>query len=765
MSYRGRGSYRGSSSRGGWGGESRGRSNRNGGHFFKEPSSSYKPYHGEREKFPSYRGDSHYSSRGRQHDSYTPRHERSHRGPSPDRKRMRTDSYTSVGSSHSRDYDSYGGRYGESSSNDRMVFREERRSLRGDRRSSEYPVHRKSGPPSHTETSPRFTSPRGGRGSRGSYRGRSSSFRGSVRPSYTKPISTPRSSSTVMRRYRPEYSTRGRSALLKKRKELEIIQKYKRLKLQRLRLRKAFLAKKTLGSKGDDSNEEGKEEAEEDADENEEIEEEIEEEVEEEVEEEAKEEEIETETTDKDKEKEKDDEGEEKPKPKVKKVVKKIVKKVVKKPAKAPTANGPVKKEGASEKSSKDAPAEKKVTKESSPVRKTATGRPFIRLECPQCKDRYVTFRDYEDHLRSGKHKSAMRNRSMELKKKLARIRLQQRDEQREIDEKLAAEGETFKTMFCETCKLIFKQRRMDHNDSDNHKKTKILLNPYCKCCRIRFLSPMAFEAHIASLDHIQHKARSEAYEEKMKQKKAKEQEEGKAVNMDNFMVLDSVGSGDESGDDTEEKTENKDGTTEEGKEVKKKKSKPINLGSEFCRKIEVYYCELCRMQVPRSTTLEMALALHCRNRLHLKKFIRARDDKALRKKAEKIHREKEESEKKEKKVVEVKKEKMDGEISENISVEERPIKQEEECDSEAEGKFWKEIESDLPDISDDVENKSSDDEDGSNSRYDRFNTNNDDKPLKTDSCTVDEKETTEEAAVEEEEETKEETESKEVET
>lgn len=132
------------------------------------------------------------------------------------------------GSSHSRDYDSYGGRYGESSSNDRMVFREERRSLRGDRRSSEYPVHRKSGPPSHTETSPRFTSPRGGRGSRGSYRGRSSSFRGSVRPSYTKPISTPRSSSTVMRRYRPEYSTRGRSALLKKRKELEIIQKYKR---------------------------------------------------------------------------------------------------------------------------------------------------------------------------------------------------------------------------------------------------------------------------------------------------------------------------------------------------------------------------------------------------------------------------------------------------------------------------------------------------------------------------------------------------------
>lgn len=32
--------------------------------------------------------------------------------------------------------------------------------------------------------------------------------------------------------------------------------------------------------------------------------------------------------------------------------MKKIVKKVVKKPAKAPTANGPVKKEGASEKSS-----------------------------------------------------------------------------------------------------------------------------------------------------------------------------------------------------------------------------------------------------------------------------------------------------------------------------------------------------------------------------------------------------------------------------
>lgn len=76
-------------------------------------------------------------------------------------------------------------------------------------------------------------------------------------------------------------------------------------------------------------------------------------------------------------------------------------------------------------------------------------------------------------------------------------------------------------------------------------------------------------------------------------------------------------------------------------------------------KKVEVYFCELCRRYLPRRDQPEKALSFHCRTRYHLQRYVRHRDDKALRREAERIHRkEVQEKEEKEQK----KKEKQEGE-------------------------------------------------------------------------------------------------------
>lgn len=68
----------------------------------------------------------------------------------------------------------------------------------------------------------------------------------------------------------------------------------------------------------------------------------------------------------------------------------------------------------------------------------------------------------------------------------------------------------------------------------------------------------------------------------------------------------------------------------------------PFLLGSEYVKKIEVFFCELCRLYLPRLDQPERALSIHCRTRTHLQRYVRYRDDRALRSKAEKIHHRKE---------------------------------------------------------------------------------------------------------------------------
>ncbi|KAG8307132.1 hypothetical protein J6590_030065 [Homalodisca vitripennis] len=150
--------------------------------------------------------------------------------------------------------------------------------------------------------------------------------------------------------------------------------------------------------------------------------------------------------------------------------------------------------------------------------------------------------------------------------------------------------------------------------------------------------------------------------------KKNAEKQEGNELDMDKYMILDQVGSGEEeesdsetSGKDEKEK-EDKEGEENAGEEgekdateqkpKKKKKKKAINLGSEYCKKIEIYFCDLCKSFLPRLEDQEQALAVHCRGSSHLRRYVKKKDDMALRIRAERIHRLREEQRKALKKAI-----------------------------------------------------------------------------------------------------------------
>lgn len=44
--------------------------------------------------------------------------------------------------------------------------------------------------------------------------------------------------------------------------------------------------------------------------------------------------------------------------------------------------------------------------------------------------------------------------------------------------------------------------------------------------------------------------------------------------------------------------------------------------GKEFCKKVQVYYCGLCKFNLPPHDDVEQQLSLHCRNRVHLQRYV-----------------------------------------------------------------------------------------------------------------------------------------------
>ncbi|CAH0546536.1 unnamed protein product [Brassicogethes aeneus] len=315
--------------------------------------------------------------------------------------------------------------------------------------------------------------------------------------------------------------------------------------------------------------------------------------------------------------------------------------------------------------------------------------RPRIKLMCPHCNLQAYTFRKYDMHLSSRTHLVMMRRIAIKQKSILAQMRQAQRNKQNELEK--SSEDLQPRTNFCPLCKLNYKQRKSVHQSSEAHKNMKKFLMPYCKVCNITFKSPMIYESHCCSIEHIKRKQRVENGSDNSAEED----------NLENFTTIDSVGDNDE---------------VEEKIDEEKDEKEAIDVGIEQVHKVEAHYCDLCKMYLPRADETDMPkiISRHCKQRVHMQRYVRFKD---LEKRAERLQR-KETAEK------EAKKKEGHKEGEEKKDAENGKIDKEEE---EVDDKIWEDVEKDIGDIIAEAEsgNKSSDeDEDDTHlngERYDRF--------------------------------------------
>lgn len=109
---------------------------------------------------------------------------------------------------------------------------------------------------------------------------------------------------------------------------------------------------------------------------------------------------------------------------------------------------------------------------------------------------------EYQSHLFSRMHKAEIRRVALRQKAQLARMRLAQRNAQRELEESTKDSGEQ-PSLFCFVCRLNYRTPKAEHQASEAHRNMKKFLMPYCKICRISFKSAIVFETHRCSLEHI----------------------------------------------------------------------------------------------------------------------------------------------------------------------------------------------------------------------------------------------------------------------
>ncbi|XP_039754538.1 zinc finger protein on ecdysone puffs-like isoform X2 [Pararge aegeria] len=346
---------------------------------------------------------------------------------------------------------------------------------------------------------------------------------------------------------------------------------------------------------------------------------------------------------------------------------------------------------------------------------------PYVHLSCVHCKEKCPTFSSYAKHLLSGKHRAAMSGVARRHKAQLLRMRIAQRGAQRELEGAAGAELAA-RTTFCLVCRLNHRTTRHAHNLTDTHRAMKRFLMPFCRICRITFRSPMIYEHHICSIEHLK-KAHRSARRASPKAEADASGDEGMDVDLDNFMTLDSVGDVDEVEDD--------DSCGEKKEEAAPKKPKvEINIGSEHIKKMEVWWCELCRVYLPRAETgsAEEAEALrrHCRLRAHLGRYVQHRDTRTLRRHAERIHRQLHQQKEEEKEAAgddnaesKVKVEKTD-QVGEKKTLENGA---DPSNVSGSEDKLWADVDKDIGELLREVDpqgNEASDDEEDLG-RYDKF--------------------------------------------
>ncbi|XP_055603926.1 zinc finger protein on ecdysone puffs, partial [Uranotaenia lowii] len=374
-----------------------------------------------------------------------------------------------------------------------------------------------------------------------------------------------------------------------------------------------------------------------------------------------------------------------------------------------------------SEKNDKDGEKKKKDTKINTKYHSS-----FIKLNCCHCGTKSVTFKEYHAHLFRGIHKTAMRKVAVKTREKLQEMRSVQRAKQKEEDEKLEDAADQ-KSSYCLLCQLSFRQPKAVHQKSDGHKEMKRYLMPYCSTCKIGFKSPMAYEAHRASIEHLKFKARVERYATK-----EDSGEDGAEIDLENFTTVDEVGDVDAPTDTSKENastpkkgdTTGRPGTDDDDDDSDDVDEDTI-IGEEHVKKVEVQYCDLCNIYLPRRDDPEKVLRMHCKSRPHLKQYIRQREDKKLRERAERIHKKKLTDAKSKRGTKEGAKEGSEPDAGEKAAEKENEAGEGEGKEGATDEQMWEVVDNDIGDLLREVVpedgEEEEDDEKTSSERFDKF--------------------------------------------
>ncbi|XP_050300895.1 uncharacterized protein LOC126739311 [Anthonomus grandis grandis] len=343
-------------------------------------------------------------------------------------------------------------------------------------------------------------------------------------------------------------------------------------------------------------------------------------------------------------------------------------------------------KEGEEETETKEAEEKKESPKKKTKKTPEKPEKKFIVLRCPRCNVKAPTFRSYEIHLQTGSHLFNMRKVASKHRTILAQMRNAQRLAQNELEK--SGEGITDHTVFCPLCKLNYKQERAVHQGTAAHKNMRKFLMPSCKVCDVTFKSPMVYEHHLCSIDHLKRKQQAEEGDSKGDEEDT----------LDDFTTIDSVG-------------DIVDDNSPDDEEVKKKKKDRVYHGIELVKKVDAWYCDLCRMFLPRCTENESPdiISGHCLKRFHVQRFTRQKENAELKKKAEKMVME----------VPKKKKEEVKKEEDETEDAEMSEVKEDDGKEKLDDDKMWDAVDKDLGELLEETDGKDDDDDVGE--RYDRF--------------------------------------------
>eukprot|EP00095_Tigriopus_kingsejongensis_P011281 maker-scaffold14_size734282-snap-gene-1.25 protein:Tk11281 transcript:maker-scaffold14_size734282-snap-gene-1.25-mRNA-1 annotation:"hypothetical protein AaeL_AAEL005277" len=276
---------------------------------------------------------------------------------------------------------------------------------------------------------------------------------------------------------------------------------------------------------------------------------------------------------------------------------------------------------------------------------------PIANLMCKLCKTTHETNKQYLDHVVGADHNEEVKQLKNRLQILLTSMRKTQRERQKKNDEivKQSEEsgGEKKLSVYCQTCKMFLSQKKSEHNKCELHLLIAEFLMPKCSACNdAHFTSPMAFERHAATLEHIQAVAPSNGEKDSglhfidMIAKKFKdiagitspEDEE-------DLVTLDEIGEVEGEVKATGEAANIKDNEAKKGESGKSKLTEKVPvvdptvvMAKEFVKRVQMYFCELCHKFLPRpdvkGSNVQDLIDLHCKTESHQKYFIKAEAEK-----------------------------------------------------------------------------------------------------------------------------------------